>query len=165
GVVWLLRSHDPSVRYFALTELVDNHPDSSKVEKTRRLIPKDARVRTLLDDQQPDGGFGVHPYQKWTGAHWRLVSLVELGIAEGFRPAVKATNLVLKWLLGEAHLRNVPRINGLYRASASQEGKAVAVSGVVVIPQNVGVGGYVGRRVRGRVLEGGGTEARRGSCE
>ncbi len=77
GVVWLLQSHDPSVRYFALTELVDDHPDSSEVEKTRRLIPKGSQVRTLLDDQQPDGGFGVHPYQKWTGAHWRLVSLVE----------------------------------------------------------------------------------------
>src|SRR5207249_7364935 len=102
GIVWLLQSHDPSVRYFALTELVDNHPDSSEVEKTRRLIPKGPRVRTLLEDQKPDGGFGVHPYQKWTGAHWRLVSLVELGIAEGFRPAGKATDLVVKGLLGQA---------------------------------------------------------------
>src|SRR5881628_2881314 len=127
GVAWLLQSHDPSVRYLALTELVDNHPDSSEVEKTRRLIPKGPRVRTLLDDQQQDGGFGVHPYQKWTGAHWRLVSLVELGVPPGFRPAVKATDLVLKWLLGEAHLRNVPKINGRYRRCASQEGNALAV--------------------------------------
>ena len=135
-VVWLLRSHDPSVRYFALTELVDNHPDSSEVEKTRRLIPKGSRVRTLLEDQKPDGGFGVHPYQKWTGAHWRLVSLVELGIAEGFRPAVKATDLVLKWLLGQAHLENVPRINGLYRRCASQEGNALAVCSRLGIAQD-----------------------------
>ncbi len=120
GVAWLLQSHDPSVRYLALTELVDNHPDSSEVEKTRRLIPRGSRVRTLLEDQKPDGGFGVHPYQKWTGAHWRLVSLVELGVAEGFRPAVKATDLVLKWLLGEAHLGNVPRINGARHSSFNE---------------------------------------------
>ncbi|TMI38363.1 hypothetical protein E6H26_00850, partial [Candidatus Bathyarchaeota archaeon] len=136
GVAWLLQSHDPSVRYLALTELVDNHPDSSEVEKTRRLIPRGSHVRTLLEDQQPDGGFGVHPYQKWTGAHWRLVSLVELGIAEGFRPAVKATDLVLKWLLGQAHLENVPRINGLYRRCASQEGNALAVCSRLGIAQD-----------------------------
>ncbi len=85
------------------------------------------RVRVLLDGQESDGGFGVHPYQKWTGAHWRLVSLVELGVSEGFRSAVRATDLVLKWLLGDAYVRNVPRINGLYRRCASQEGNALGV--------------------------------------
>jgi hypothetical protein len=83
-------------------------------------------VKKLLSGQRADGGFGVHPYQKWTGAHWRLVSLAELGIPSGFRPAVKATDLVLKWLLGEAHLRNVPKINERYRRCASQEGNALA---------------------------------------
>src|SRR6266699_6760199 len=81
----------------------------------------------LLDGQQSDGSFGVHPYQKWTGAHWRLVSLVELGITSGSGAAVRATNLVLEWLLGEAHLRNIPKINGRYRRCASQEGNALAV--------------------------------------
>ena len=78
----------------------------------------------------------MHPYQKWTGAHWRLVSLVELGVGEGFRPAVKATDLILKWLLGEAHLGNVPRINGLYRRCASQEGNALAVCSRLGIAQD-----------------------------
>jgi hypothetical protein len=40
---------------------------------------------------------------------------------------VKATDLVLKWLLSEAHLSNVPKINGRYRRCASQEGNALAV--------------------------------------
>src|SRR5260370_22010582 len=30
-----------------------------------------AKVTALLSGRQPDGGFGVHPYRKWTGAHWR----------------------------------------------------------------------------------------------
>jgi len=37
-------------------------------------------ITGLLRGQRRDGGFGVHPYSKWTGAHWRLVSLVELGV-------------------------------------------------------------------------------------
>jgi len=127
AIEWLLQSEDPSVRYFTLTNLLSKPEKSPDVEKTRRLIPSGPRVRTLLEGQKSDGGFGVHPYQKWTGAHWRLVSLVELGVPSEFKPAVRATNLVLKWLLGEAHLGNIPRINGRFRRCASQEGNALAV--------------------------------------
>ncbi len=126
AVNWLLQSDDPSIRYLTLTEVLGRPDDSPEVEPARKRI-HGPRVRLLLSGQRRDGGFGVHPYQKWTGAHWRLVSLVELGIPSGFRPAVKATDLVLKWLLGDAHLRNVPKINGLYRRCASQEGNALAV--------------------------------------
>jgi len=127
AIEWLLQFEDPTVRYFTLTDILNKPKDSLDVEKTRRLIPGGPKVRILLDGQKSDGGFGVHPYQKWTGAHRRLVSLVELGIPQGFRPAVRATDLVLKWLLGDAHVGNVPRINGLYRRCASQEGNALAV--------------------------------------
>ncbi|HYY92389.1 MAG TPA: hypothetical protein VE955_10410, partial [Candidatus Dormibacteraeota bacterium] len=127
GLEWLLQSSDPSVRFFALSELLECSLDSHEVEEVRNQIPDGPRVKLLLSGQRSDGGFGVHPYQKWTGAHWRLVSLIELGVSESFRPAVKATDLVLKWLLGKAHLANVPRINGLYRRCASQEGNALAV--------------------------------------
>ena len=127
AVMWLLESGDPSIRHLTLTEILDRPSDSKEVLTAKRQIPNGPIVKTLLSGQGADGGFGVHPYQKWTGAHWRLVSLVELGIPPGFRPAVKATDLVLKWLLGEAHLRNVPKINGRYRRCASQEGNALAV--------------------------------------
>jgi len=109
AVNWLLESDDPSIRYLTLTEVLDRPLDSKEVLAAKEQIPNGPTVKTLLSGQQADGGFGVHPYQKWTGAHWRLVSLVELGIPAGFRPAVKATDLVLKWLLGEAHLSNIPR--------------------------------------------------------
>jgi hypothetical protein len=127
AVKWLLESGDPSISYLTLTEILNRPSDSKEVQAAKKQIPNGPVVKTLLSGQRADGGFGVHPYQKWTGAHWRLVSLVELGIPPGFRPAVKATNLVLEWLLGEAHLRNVPKINGRYRRCASQEGNALAV--------------------------------------
>src|SRR5713226_886975 len=127
AVDWLLGSEDPSVRYLTLTDVLDEPSDSRKVLEARKQIPNGRAVKALLSGQQSNGGFGVHPYQKWTGAHWRLVSLVELGTPSGFRPAVKTTDLVLKWLGSEAHLRNVPKINGRYRRCASQEGNALAV--------------------------------------
>ena len=127
AVNWLLESGDPSICYLTLTEILGRPSDSKEVLAAKKQIPNGPIVKTLLSGQLADGGFGVHPYQKWTGAHWRLVSLVELGIPVGFRPAIKATDLVLKWLLGEAHLGNVPKINERYRRCASQEGNALAV--------------------------------------
>ncbi|PTT58696.1 hypothetical protein DBR22_23080, partial [Arthrobacter sp. HMWF013] len=61
-------------------------------------------VSTLLAGQLPDGSFGVHPYRKWTGAHWRLVSLVDLGITEADAPSMlQAAGPVLDWLHSDHH--------------------------------------------------------------
>ena len=84
-------------------------------------------VQALLSGQRDDGGFGVNVYSKWRGAHWRLVSLVELGIPAGEPRAIAAYETVLDWLLGASHRRNVPLIDGRYRRCASQEGNALAV--------------------------------------
>ena len=73
------------------------------------------------------GGFGVHPYRKWTGAHWRLVSLVELGIPAGEPRALRAAGTVLDRLTGPEHRSSVVTIDGLVRCHAYQEGNALAV--------------------------------------
>lgn len=127
AVRWLLESDDPSIRYLTFTEVLGRSQDSKDVEAARKQILQGPKVRALLSGQQRDGGFGVHPYQKWTGAHWRLVSLVELGIPPGFRPAVRATDQVLEWLNGDGHRNGIKEINGLTRRCASQEGNALAV--------------------------------------
>jgi hypothetical protein len=85
-------------------------------------------VRTLLGGRRADRGSGVHPYKKWEGAHWRLVSLVELGIPAGEPRAVAAAQTVLDWLTGAGHRRGVKTIGGLVRRCASQEGNALAVA-------------------------------------
>jgi hypothetical protein len=58
----------------------------------------------------------VHPYRKWTGAHWRLVSLVELGIPAREPRAVRAAGTVLDWLTGEQHRASIIAIDGLSQA-------------------------------------------------
>lgn len=132
AVQWFLESKDPSVRYFTLTDVLEEPKDSHRVMAEKKRVPKGSRVQALLTGQEMDGGFGVHPYQKWTGAHWRLVSLVELGIPPGHRAALKAADQVLRWLTvglkdRPKDYRGVRKVNGLWRAHASMEGNALGV--------------------------------------
>lgn len=70
---WLLASNEPAIRGMARRDLLGETDPPAL-----RRVMKGPITSALLSGQQPDGGFGVHPYRKWTGAHWRLVSLVEL---------------------------------------------------------------------------------------
>ncbi|MDQ3163902.1 MAG: hypothetical protein M3Q92_13940 [Actinomycetota bacterium] len=78
AVEWLLSSDEPGIRLLAKRDLLD---EANPEEES--LVLDGPSVRALLDGQRADGGFGVHPYGKWQGAHWRLVSLVELGVPVG----------------------------------------------------------------------------------
>jgi hypothetical protein len=78
----------------------------------------------LLSGQHADGGFGVHPYSKWTGSHWRLVSLVELGVPRTSRPARLAAQDVLRWIAAPSE---PVVVDGRERRHASMEGNALAV--------------------------------------
>ena len=81
-------------------------------------------IAGLLSGQHADGGFGVHPYSKWTGAHWRLVSLIELGVPRRNARARAAAKTVLDWIAAPSEPRIIA---GLERRHASMEGNALAV--------------------------------------
>jgi hypothetical protein len=141
AIQWLLDSNDPSVRYFTLVDLLDKSNRSRDVKTARDQIVYGPRVKALLAGQHigqqkskesfgiHPGGFGVHPYKKWDGAHWRLVSLVELGIPALEPRAVAAADQVLRWLTGESHRSQIKAIDGRVRRCGSQEGNALAVCG------------------------------------
>ena len=128
AVSWLLTSRDPSVRYLTLTEILGNPARDSHVLAARRAIPKGAKVRALLSGQRRDGGFGVHPYSKWTGGFWRLVALAELAMPPGDPRIRPLADHVLAWL--EGHRRGLTTgpvmIGTLVRAHATQDGFALA---------------------------------------
>jgi hypothetical protein len=125
GVQWLLKSKDPSVRYFVLTDLLGQTERSDEVRSAKRQIPRGDRMRALFRGQRPDGGFGVHWYKKWGGASWRLVSAVELGVSDTSRAARRAADHVLD----RAPLRHSEprRVRGRYRLHASVIGNPLAV--------------------------------------
>src|SRR5215211_591259 len=128
AIEWLLASSEPAIHHLARRDVlgVDEEPDPEEILAGRI-------VRALLGGQEPDGGFGGHPYKKWTGAHWRLVSLVELGIPARNPQALAAAETVLDWLTGKGHVGNIKVINGLVRRCASQEGNALAVCSLLGI--------------------------------
>ena len=139
AIQFLLNSSDPSIRYFTLTDLLDATSHSREATAALKQILDGPRVKALLAGQHigkqksqdsfglHQGGFGVHPYKKWDGAHWRLVSLVELGIPPHEPRAVAAADQVLQWLTGEAHRSKIKAIDGRVRRCGSQEGNALAV--------------------------------------
>jgi len=95
AVEWLLASDEPGIRLAAKRDLL------GKVRPREvSQVLEGGKVRSLLAGQQEDGGFSVHPYGKWRGAHWRLVSLVELGVPAGEPRCVAAAGTVLGWLTG-----------------------------------------------------------------
>jgi len=113
---------------------------------------RDRMIAGLLSAQQPDGSFGGHPYRKWIGAHWRLVSLAELGIPAGHRDAVRAVEGVLDWIAAPSPARVVA---GRERRHASMEGNALFVCSRLGLADDVRVRSLVETLLRAQWLDGG----------
>ena len=82
---------------------------------------REALVAALSKD------YGVHPYGKWGGAFWRLISLADLGVPPGHAGAVKAAEETLAWVASPTRLAQIrkPRIDGRIRRCGSMEGRAL----------------------------------------
>jgi hypothetical protein len=120
AITWLLESREPAIRLMTRRDLLGG-PAAFDADE----ILAGPMITALLAGQATDGGFGVSFYRKWTGAHWRLISLTELALPRNEPHAAAAANSVL------AHLgpsrRRVTVIDGLPRRCASIEGNALAV--------------------------------------
>lgn len=121
AVEWLLRSDEPAIRYLTRRDVL-----GQQGRKDAGKILSGPKVTMLLAGQRPNGGYSRSPYQKWVGTHWRLVSLVDLGIPSTEPRAVAAADHVLAW---RARRRVEPTtIDGLTRVCASIDGNALATS-------------------------------------
>jgi hypothetical protein len=122
AIEWLLASDEPGVRLQARRDLLNED-----ITWTADEVLAGRHASSLLSGQKDDGGFGTHAYHKWMGAHWRVISLVELGLPPGEPRALAAEATVLDWLLSEQHRNYMPTIRGLPRQHGSMEGIALAV--------------------------------------
>ncbi len=82
---WLLESDNPSVRYFALTDLLDR-PHNDEVVDAKRSINTSRPVKAILDAMHPEGywvkpGHGYGP--KYRGTDWQVIFLDQLGTDAG----------------------------------------------------------------------------------
>jgi hypothetical protein len=121
AVDWLLHSDEPAIRLMCRRDVLGDEPTAADTDQ----VLTGRKVSALLSGQQADGSFGVHFYRKWTGAHWRLVSLVELSIPALEPRAVAAAESVLVHF-GPSR-RRVSVIDGLPRRCASMDGNVLAV--------------------------------------
>jgi hypothetical protein len=108
---WLPSSAETAVRLRALRDQLGQ--DAARAEE----VLGGSMVRALLSGQHEDGGFGVHSYREWTGAHRRLVSLVKPGIPAGEPRALRAAGT------GAEHCSSVVTAGGLVRCHALPGGK------------------------------------------
>src|ERR687891_736080 len=109
---------DPAIRSLARRDLLgDPAPDED--------VLRSPLVRGLLAGLE-DRAILERPYAKWTGAHWRLVSLVELGVPAGHGPAPLVGARGAARAVGPARVRHR---HGRCPLPASRRGGSRAVAG------------------------------------
>jgi hypothetical protein len=91
---WLLEEENPSVRYWALKDIVGKGEDDADVKKARNRIMESHIVKTILSKQDPKG-FWVSPESfylpKYRATYHQLLILAELGASpcEKVRKAIE----------------------------------------------------------------------------
>jgi hypothetical protein len=73
----LVDSHEPSVRWKARTRVLDEDPESRAIVRLRDEIRRSPRVRTLVERAAGAS------YRKWSGGHWVLITLADIGYPPG----------------------------------------------------------------------------------
>src|SRR6266550_1182590 len=86
AIAWLLESDEPAIRYRTRTWVLGQPESDPAVRRDRKQVPDGQIVSTLLDFPSVAN---VHPYRKWFGLHWRLVSLADFP-RPADRPDVRA---------------------------------------------------------------------------
>jgi len=120
-----MTSGEPSVRYKLLVNVLGQDPYSLETMRLRLEIARSPRATALLAQRDADGRIPGHPYKKWTGAHWVLADLADMGYPPGDDSLLPLREQVYEWLFGAAHQRDMPEIAGRVRRHASQEGNAL----------------------------------------
>lgn len=96
---WLLEKDNPSVRYFAVTEILGKPETDSEVKHAKDEIMKSGVVPKILAKQN-NGGYWETPERfytsKYKGTVWQLVILAELGADEKDKRIRKACEFILE---------------------------------------------------------------------
>jgi hypothetical protein len=119
-LVELLNS-EPALAWKVAVEVLGQASDSSAAQKAAKITRFSPLVAQLLEGRDSRG----HAYRKWTGSHWTLSLLADLGCPAGdesLRPLMEETYHA--WL-GAHHEKYIRLIAGRMRRCASQEGNAV----------------------------------------
>jgi hypothetical protein len=90
---WLLEEDQPSVRYLALTQLLDKRESDPDVRNAKATISTKGWVAEILSRRNPGGWWfrDRHPmYPQFLSTAWNMLALAELGATRAI-PAVEAS--------------------------------------------------------------------------
>ena len=121
----LLESEDPAVRVKTAVAILGADPYSLESMVKRAEIKSSPRVQKLLSERDENGRIPNGTYRKWSGAHWVLACLADIGYPPGDESLLPLREQVYGWLLSEKHERSIKTIEGRVRRCASQEGNAL----------------------------------------
>ena len=82
-VGWLLEKSNPSVRYFALRDILDKPEDGDEVVAAKKMIPESPIVMKILHNQNSRGYWEEpsSPYlPKYKSSYWTIMVLGRLGL-------------------------------------------------------------------------------------
>jgi hypothetical protein len=116
---------EPALAWNLKVNVEGRNPDSPAAKKAAKTVKESELVRKLLSVRLPDGRTPRPAYSKWTGAHWILSLLADLGYPPGdesLRPMMEQT--FNAWL-SEEHAKYIRMVNSRMRRCASQEGNAI----------------------------------------
>ena len=136
----LLSWDDPCVRYRTLVDVCGISPDSAKAKRERKAIKASPRAKALLSHKSRNGHTKNYVYAKYTGPHWALVDLADIGYPPGDQSLEPIRDQVYDFWLSPSHMKErtvdreaaryksspgVPIMDGRARRCASQEGNAL----------------------------------------
>jgi len=114
-IEWLLEKDNPSVRYFALKDLLDQLDDDHDVQSARHAIMRSEPIRAILTAQNPIG-FWLKPGSGYAGKYrsttWQILFLAELGADGHNRQVRRGCDYVLE---------HSQAVNGGFSAFSSKE--------------------------------------------
>ena len=122
---WLLEDNNPSVRYFALKDLLDYPQDHRDIADARLNIMNSGMVPRILAGQKSEGYWEApkdfYSRTKYRGTVWQIIILAELGALGNDSRIAQASEFILNW--------SQNRENGgfAYRGSGTNGGQASAV--------------------------------------
>jgi hypothetical protein len=96
---WLLENENPSVRYFALTDILDRRISDADVQETKAAIMLTGTVPKILSKENKEGYWatpGKFYAAKYKGTVWQLIVLAELAANGNDERIKRACNFVLK---------------------------------------------------------------------
>ncbi len=121
----LVKSNEPSIRLKVKVNILGESLESDQIRKLRQEIKSSQRVKQLLSERDKNRKIVFHAYKKWSGAHWVLTSLADIGYPPGDETLIPLREQIYDWLLSKDHEKRIKSVDGRVRRCASQEGNAI----------------------------------------